>query len=377
MKTDLQDPIEQVPTPPELSIIKLFNYVKKAIEKLDTPPLTKHALEINTDAYAEIGDGTSEGVVFARIGVDFPKKYTDLPFSMIFSEEGVALAVGGMDYVFSEYEEIGDDEKQIATKIVNILIGLANGQLAVLNTITQDDEKTQAWEILYRQPGKQLYDAQATYAVFDSERKLKNKELITQKFANTADIKEVDVDIEAYKQFTFETNWLNKFNRQQIAGLHVPLTRKDWEASVDTYYDKKADDIVKKVDAWATKDKRSVWQQTIDAAQWRHIELTWWAVALLAYKSLSEWSLAHVHPGLIVFIILLLAATLFRNNELFLKFYTYIRFIAYGIFAGAGFVYVGYSDNSFWWVALGVVALVSLAENIGFDIHMVYKKLRR
>lgn len=358
----------------DISAIKLFRHIQTLIGKINTPPLTQEALEINEDAYAELGSENDSGnsLIFARIGVEFPKRYTDLSFVMLFGDDGAALAVGGQEFIFSHYTHLGSDEKDIARKLINVLVGLANGQLAMLTTMTQDNEKIQAWEILYRKPGSQLYDALATYAMFDSARKLKNRELVTQKFANTADINDVDVDIATYKQFMFETNWLNKFNRQQIAGLHIPLTRADWEKSVDKYYDDRADEFVKKVDQWANPGQRTVWQQVIDAAKWRHLELLWWSLALILYRPITEWSLEHFHPAAISFGAFVLAATIYRRNPTFYKYYPFIRPLAYVSFVLSAIIYASVYDGSGWWITLGIVALVSLAENIFFDVHAIY-----
>lgn len=373
MKESLPQP-DQPAIDIELSVIKLFGYIQKDLQQINTPPLTAQALEVNADAYAELGSDNNpeEGLVFARISMDFPKRYTDIPFSMIFDINGVALSVAGQDFVFAPFQEIGSNERDIATKLINILVGLANGQLAILNTMTQDNEKVQAWELLYRKPGNSLYDALATYALFDSARKLKSREMVTEKFANTADIKDVDVDIETFKLFTFETNWLTKFNRTQIAGLHVPLTREDWEKSVDKYYDDKADAFVEKVDQWATKDKRSFKQQVLDAAKWRHLELMWWSLALMLYKPVSAWSLEYFHPSMVIFGLFVIAATIYRRNKKFYHYYPWIRPLAYVGFFLASILFISQHDNSAWWIVLCVFAAISLAENIFFDARETY-----
>ena len=355
----------------DISVIKLFGFVQKYVEKVNVSPLTSEKLEINVDAYGELGSeqDPDESVVFARIGLEFPKSYSDLPFIMMFDAEGVALSVGALDFVYSHYGHLGDSERDIARKLVNILIGLANGQLAVLNTITQDDEKVQAWEMLYRKPKESLYDAIVTYAAFDSARKLKDREMTTQKFANNADIPDVAVDIDIYKHFTYETEWLNKFNRTQIAGLHVPLTRDDWEKNVDTYYDEKSDAFIEKVDKWGKGDDRTLWQQVTDAAKWRHLELMWWSLALLIYVPVREWSLAALSPSAVVFGIFVIAATIFRRTPKFYRYYPHIRPLAYLGFILATVVFAGQYDGSVWWFSLGVVAVLSLVENIFFDIR--------
>lgn len=360
----------------EISAIKLFKHIKKNIRKINTPPLTEELLEINIDAYRELGNGNAEGVIFSHIGVPFPKRYTDLPFDMAFAEDGVALAIGNGDFIFSHYAHIGGSEEDIADKLTSILVGLANGQLAMLTSITQDNEKVQAWEILYRKPGRKLYDALATYAAFDSARKLKNRQMTTEKFANTADIEDVAIDVDTYKVFTFETSWLNQFNRKRIAGLHTPLTREDWEKSVDSYYDQKTDEITNKVDAWANKDSGSLWGQILNTVKWRHLELMWWSTALLLYKPISGWSVEYLHPGFFVFIIFVIVATICRNNDTFRKYFPSIRLAAYIGFILASFIYLSYHDGSLWWVILGLVSVLTFVENIFFDIYTFYARKR-
>ena len=358
----------------ELSIIKLFGYVQKAIEKIDTYPLAKENLDVNSDSYADLGSDSDEDLMFAHIGVDYTKRHTDLAFGMIFSKSVVGLSVGGHEYVFVHYDRIGRDEKDIAEKLTSILIGLANGQLAILCTVIQDNEKIQAWEILYRKTDNQFYDALSTYAMFDSARKLKNRELTTRKFANTANIRDIDVDIDTFRLFMFETTWLNKFNRKQINGLHIPLTRENWERSVDKYYDEKADAFIEKVDVWAEKDKKGFRQQVLDAAKWRHIELMWWSLALLMYKTLTEWSLERIEAGFVAFGVFVVVATVYRRRMTSYRHSLYIRLSAYVGFALSAFIFASYFDGSFWWYVLGALGLLALIENISFDIYAVYTR---
>jgi hypothetical protein len=360
----------------EISAIKVFAYIKHAIESIDTPPLTSKDLEINSDAYEELGNGNTDGTAFARIGILFPKKNSGVQFDMAFTEEGVVLGVGGADYIFSHYAHLGENEKEVADKLVTILIGLSNGQLAILSTVTQYDEKLQAWEILYREPGKHLYDAIATYAIFDSARKLKNKQLITQKFSNAANIDDVSIDIEAYRLFLHSTDWQYKFNRKQINGLHLPLTREDWEKSVEKYYDDKADEMTKKVDAWANKDPRSLWEQILHAVKWRHIELMWWSLALIVYRPITEGSVESLPLGFYIFGAYVVAATIYRNNSIFNKYFSSVRLSAYAGYVLASIIYLSYGDGSTWWIALGAASFITFLENIFFDIHSLYMRRR-
>lgn len=355
----------------ELSTIKIFNFVKKQIEKINTPPLTLDLLEVNEDAYSELGgdDDTSENSIFARIGFDFPKSYHDLPFMLVFDREGAALSVGALDFVYAHYEHLGENERVVASKLVAILTGLANGQLAVLNTLTQDNEKVQAWEMLYRKPKESYYDAITTYATFDSARKLKGREITTQKFANAADIAETVIDMEIYRHFTYETNWLNQFNRTHIASLHIPLTRDDWEKSIDRHYNEKTEGFLKNVDRWEDKVDHSLWERVLNAVKWRHLELMWWTFALLLFEPIRLWSLDAFHPVIISFGVFVIAATIYRRNPTFYRYYPWVRPIAYVSFILSSVLFISHYDASIWWFVLALIAALSLLENIFFDVR--------
>lgn len=357
-------------TQTELSTITLFEDIRTAIEKIDTYPLTRDTLEINQDSYAELGDDIpGEGIIFARIGMDFPKKDSDLPFMMLFGSHGAALAFGAQEFVFCHYELLGDTEQHIARNLVAILVALANGQITLLNSMTQDNEKVQAWELLYRAPDRQLYDALATNIMFDSARKLKNREMVTEKFANSAAIRARKVDVGTLKLFIADTDARTKIDRTQIPGLHIPLTRDNWEKSVNKYYEDMADAVVEKVDRWVKKDDRSMWQQIVDAAKWRHLELLWWWLALMLYAPISQWSLEALDPIVTVFGALVILATIFRNTSIVILGIHWLKPLLYIGFILSLFLHFLEPASSIWWWVIGIFSVMSLIENFFFDIR--------
>lgn len=231
----------------QFSVIQFFRYVSEGVEKINVPPITSANLVINKDAYEELGGEFDEGEMpFGHIGRDFPESNTDLVFIVDFYATGMAVCVGSFEYTFCHYEHLGDDEKVVARKVVDMLVALANGQVSLLCTYTEDDEKLQAIEVLYRKPEVQKYAAVATYPMFDSKRKLRNRELKTEHFANGSDITEIQLDDELLFYFLPQPFGSKKHNRKQITGLHKPLTREVWEKKVDDYYEKKSHEVLSK-----------------------------------------------------------------------------------------------------------------------------------
>lgn len=360
----------------QFSAIAFFRHVSELIAKINVAPVDRKTLVINKDAYQELGGEFAESdLPFAHIGWEFPTSNTDLVFIVDFYATGVGVCVGSFEYTFCHYEHLGDDEEAVARKIVDMIVTLANGQVSLLCTYTEDEEKLQAIEILYKRPGAQKYNALATYAMFDSRRKLKGRELMTEHFANSGDIADVPLDKEILLCFLPDIEGSRNYSRKQIVGLHQPLTRAAWEKKVDDYYEKKANAIVAKVDKWANKDneKLTFMEQIVKYGRYRHVEIIWWSLALLLFEYVYAWQLGDIplYYGGLIFVAVALGV-MTRKVE-------YARYLgvavpfAYLLAGLAAFMFLGVADKGVWWWVFAICWLFSACEVIGLDIRALWK----
>lgn len=359
------------------SVIKFFRYVTEKIEAINTPPLSSVSLQINSDAYRELGGEFDESdQPFAHIALEFPTSNNDLIFATDFYPNGIGVSVGSFDYTFCHYEHLGDDEKQVAARVVDMLTTLANGQLGVLITYTEDDDKIQALEVLYKKPKKAKYDAIRTYPVFESARKLKNRELRADYSMNKADIDEAKLDVDMFLNFLPQPPGSDKYSRSQIQGLHAPLSRAEWESRVDEHYEEKTDEFISKVDAWAKKDDLSFKQQIIKYSKWRHLEILWWSAVLVLFTHIVSWNFSAVSPYAIGFVLVIALVTLFRNMVRYNVYLLLIQPVAYIASIVVAAMFLGTDDKNIWWWIVAVCWVFSALEVIVFDMHMFIKELR-
>ncbi len=359
------------------SVITFFRYVREKIEAINTPPLNGVSLQINSDAYRELGGEFDESdQPFAHIALEFPTSNNDLIFATDFYPNGIGVSIGSFDYTFCHYEHLGDDEKQVAARVVDMLTTLANGQLGVLITYTEDDDKIQALEVLYKKPKKTKYDAIRTYPVFESARKLKNRELRADYSMNKADIDEVKLDVDMFLNFLPQPPGLDKYSRTQIQGRHAPLSRAEWESRVDEYYEEKTDEFISKVDAWAKKDNLSFMQRIVKYGKWRHLEILWWSVVLLLFTHLVNWDFSNISPYIVGFILVSAFVTLLRNKVRYNIYLLLIQPVAYIASIVVAAMFLGVGDKTTWWWIVAVCWTFSALEVIALDIHAFIKELR-
>lgn len=363
--------------PEEFSVIKFFRYFSEYIETLGDAPLGKDALTINKDVYEQLGgDEIDEELPFAHVAFDFPTSNNDLMFTLDLYASGAAMGIGSFEYTFCHYEHIGKDEQQVAARMVDILKALCNEQLALLCTYTEDDENLQAIEVLYRKPGAAKYDAIATYPMFESKRKLKGRELKTERFANFGSSGEVSVQTDAFLYFIPESPSSHTYDRKQISGLHVPLSREVWERKIDDYYDKKSDELVARFDGWANKENLTFMEQVVKYGRWRHVELASWSLVLLAYEYVVGWRLWDLPLQYVALAGITLGLVVYRNKVSYGRYLSTSVLFAYGLALLAAFMFVTLPEKSLWWWIVGVCWTFSVVECIGLDIRGLMQMLR-
>ncbi len=315
-----------------LSVIRIFDQIRSKISKINTLPLVPGSIKINSDEFRKIGnDEVETGIPFARISIDFPESNKDFTFCLDFFNTGLVLTILNFESLWCGYSELGKSDEKVATLITNILICLANGQLALLVTLTEDDDRLQAFELLYRKPGRKIYDAISTANAFQSERKLKDREYKTDVYVNGADIEAVSLDINnAQPLLMADLNFelMSKIGRKNIVGLHEPLTLEIFNANVDQYSQKVGEEVAGRVgQKFDVFDKKlegierkmgvstmSLSQQIVHFAKWRHIELMFWSLLLLLCGYIARWDFSGLNPSIFLLTVVLVPIFVSRNS---------------------------------------------------------------
>lgn len=380
-----------MPTKRSLSVIRIFEQVRTNIAAIDVFPLTPDAIKVNKDELEALGDDEVEsGYAFARVATDFPESNSALTFAVDFLNTGIVFTIMNLEPLWRDYSELGTTDTQVSQLIIDTLICLANGQLAMLVTLTEDDDRLQAFELLYRHPGRTRYDAICTAANFQSARKLKGREYKTDVFINKAKIDPVSLNV-AKTQFLLMSDsqfaMMRSIGRKNISGLHEPLTREIFNKNVDAYAEKVgqkvADTMEYKVDqAFDVVEKKigvqgkSFWEQAVHFAKWRHIELMFWSLSLLLCPYLINAN-TNVYPGVILLAGALVALFVFRKKYPYPQILYVLAPVAYVLFVVGLWLFVG-GMTSHWlaWV-IGIGAFVALIENIFFDARAVMSKIRQ
>ena len=379
--------MDKMTTP--ISVIRIFEQVRKTITEIDTPPLTRDTIKVNSDEYAKLGDDEAE-YPFARIAIDFPSGNNDFTFCMDFLSTGVALTILNLEWTWHQYEELGESNQQIARVITDVLVCLANGQIAMLVTLTEDDDRMQAFELLYRRPNRRNYDAICTGTMFQSARKLKNREYKTDLYANKSAIKQVDLNVGSAQQLLIlddDLEMMRSVGRKNIGGLHQPLTYELFTEAVCEYSEKAgqqaADKLEKNVDkAFDAAEKKmgihgkTFWEQVALAARWRHFELMLEAALLFVWTCVILGDSTGIWVGLVILCVVLVA-WLFRHRYPYPQVLYVLAPLAYGLFIFSTLWFSTHLVNHWFAWALAVIMVVSLAECLFFDVRSVVHRLRR
>lgn len=360
------------------SAIKFFRYFSESIKDINVAPMDQDTLVINKDIYEELGsDEVDEELPFAHLAFDFPTSNNDLIFVVDLYQSGVAMSVGSFEYVFCEYELLGKNEEAAAERVIAIAKALSNGQLSLLCTYTEDDEKLQAIEVLYRKPDAQKYDTIATFPMFESKRKLRNRELKTEHFGNKSVIDEVAVHLDTFISFLPQPPGVQTYNRKQIKGLHLPLSRDAWEKKINQYYEKRSERILSRFDKGSGNSKLSFLELVVKYGKWRHLELSAWSIALLLFEYVISWRLTEAPVSLFLFASAVIMLAVLRDKVSYRRYLASTVLFSYAIatFAAVSFLNVG-TKEMLWWI-LGVCWMFSVAEVLGLDLRAVARSIRR
>ncbi len=156
-----------------------------------------------------------------------------------------------------------------------------------------------------------------------------------------------------------------------------PTDRKEDRAEVDREISEKVDKAVEKYDGFFNPKKKSTWELMVDYAKWRHLELFGWAFALMLLDHVLRWSFMDIDLAIILFAILALLATIFRNKLPYSTFVPLIAPLSYISFIIGSYLFLDNFSNTFWSWALAFGAISSLGENITFDSRAIYKKFKK
>jgi len=365
------------------STIRFFSRLKKEITKATEFPLREQDIVINKDAYAALGDeDSSSQKPFAVIALDHFRSDNDLRFSFEFFEESVGVSIPDfLDPFLVPYDEIDDDEGMAALKLANVIVALANGQLSFLLTLTEEDDKVQATEILYRAPSTQKYEVLYAIPFFvNAPKKLRlPMSLTTKHHVNKTDAPEVKVSKSLARLILTGENEQPFSPRKFIKDLSSPLTREVWETALDKYADEAAERSMKKFDIWTGYDyeganKRTYKENYILFSRMRHTSLLVVGVVVMFLLGLMlGWSQAIVT----VMIVSVLTGSILASVKSKLPGKTAQIAKALLGYAAIGYVFyllLAMDKSIFAWILLGFVT-IEIIEALVLDVYFsIFKR---
>ncbi len=262
--------------------LDFFTEFKKKIEAINKYPLSKQNLHINEDALQHVlDDDTDESVPFAVVEMARPHHKDDLLFSCEFYPSAIMLTTGSDYPIDIDYKELKLSSSQLAERLVAILIGLCNGQIASMYTIANN--RIQAIELLYKAPKATLYAAFYTLDTFQSKRALRYVDYETDVYKNDLDFKQVDVDIRLLSKF-FPRPVNFGGMRGAIANLADPLTLEEWQQLDGKRFDQRWDNYIAK-----RFGEKKTWKQW--AQKYSHFEVmtvSFYSYAFFGYPTRDE-----------------------------------------------------------------------------------------
>ena len=369
-----------------LSPIHIFGNVQKYIEKISTAPLLPTIVKVNKDQANDLGNDEEIEFPFARVDTGFPESYDQLLFAIDFYDKGLDLAFSGGEGTWVAYEELGTTDREVSIALTNLLTVFSNGQLKILLTCLEKNDHIQAVEILYRAPHSSVYNAIATSSRFLPPKKLKKHILYTTLFANSAGIKEVDIDISKTQKLLLpsyvDEEIMNAIGRKNLIDLNEPLLPENLELCIDNYAEKagerasvkinqKLDTFDKSIGAYGM----STWELFVHFARWRHIELMVWGFAMLAAYHWVTWTIADANPIIWLIGISLIPIYLFRKRYPYPQILYIFAPIGYMLFAiGTVLFLQNFTPHWITWT-IAIFALLSIAENIFLDIYSIRQKI--
>lgn len=256
----------------QFSVINFYRAFQLQIDQIDTFPISSDNLIVHQDLVKMLGDDEVEFTYpFASIAMDRPRSFGDLLFTLEFYASSFVISVDQQPPLEIPYTAFHLSEKELASALVDVLVGLANGQILVLTTILNEEEP-QAVEVIYRQKGAKLYSVLRTFAFFTKDSKATDANYSTEIHRNNFDVHEIKVNVTFLEQLILSSMESNASNRKPFADLDSPLTRKIFSSNSD-----------KSVEIWSQNTtaewfpgygkKKSTAEKVIAYTYYRYIEV--------------------------------------------------------------------------------------------------------
>lgn len=371
------------------SVIQLFRHFQSAVDRIDVYPLVKSNIKVQSDIYSELSNERYCDEPFARLDKGFSESNKDYTFCCDFYGHGVGLYMKNQDCYFLGYDSVSISEKDLATRLVQILQALTNGQLFILETYTEDDGYTRVAELVYKGPGDMGYEAIHTFTSYEKNQKYEQPEYSTRYLRNDIDLQEVDLDIELLRKFLPPTEGV--LNRGAINSLRDPFTYELWQQLFEQDVERKRRNQERKIEAWFEKRLEKIntyaarleakskkqdqdWKKRyVDSMKKRHLELVWWCVfatSVMVY-------FLHAEPTVYAYISVIYCAmaaalvTAFRNIA-YKKYLFLATPLSYVAVAVAYAVCFGAERNVAFWMLLTATS-ISLIECLYFDVRGIMK----
>jgi hypothetical protein len=370
------------PVPHLFSSIQFFRHFREALDDVDIYPVDEKNLKIQKDMYADLANELYYDVPFAHLDRGFPESNNDFTFSCDLFGQGVAITLHNQEPFFCDYVSIDGDEKKAATKIVDILKALSNGQIFVLETRLEGQDEPRVAEVLYQAPVSTTLKPIHTYCSYQVTGEMKGEEYYTYSIRNNLSIPEVAVDLAIFRKFLPQPD-KTVYQRAPFKKIS-PFTYEVWRELVKARADKQTEDRNIKIDKWFAKFEKKLvkWSDRQDptlkqlyfkSVRKRHLELVLWAYGASIVAALSFSGGVTEHLLMIVCSIAIICVLLIRNI-------TYKRYLTIALpvaYIAAVAVLCVYGLNGIngvlRWVAV-VAVLVSFVECMIFDIKFLLKK---
>lgn len=297
------------------STLHFFQEFRDGLRQINKQPLRLDALVVHKENFAQLADEDADDIGFAHIGIDFASSNSVLTFSVDFFRQGIHISIDSHDFVQIDYTSIANTPARAATKLLDLLVGLANGQVSTLYTHFEESERAQAIEVIYRK-GK-VRRVLLTIPLYERKGRRDNDQLTTSIHQNTYDFPQVTVDTNLLIAALPATD-IPSFNRKLAAGPLTPLTHDEWRQTIEAQYDGKADAIIAKIDALAGAPSSTSFKALyLHYAEKRHpntiIVLTLGVITLTIFGSTaaSGWIVASI----LVLLLASIGALLLRHSS--------------------------------------------------------------
>ncbi len=358
--------------PPRFSVITFFAAFQRNVKKINKYPLSEDNLVIHQDLVKMLGDDEVRfDYPFASVAMDRPRSFDDLLFSVELYDDSFTVSVDQQVAYEMYYETLRFDEEQLARDLVDIITGLANGQIFVLASVVEPDA-TQAAEIVYKQKGANLYSVLRTFAFFDKHSKQADAEYSTHVRRNDFDIPAVRINTKLLEQvipYSLETN---RSNRKPFADLSEPLTREKYSKNVDDGSEIWSQNYTANwFPGYGNKNNTKL-DTFVSYAYYRYVEVI---VAIGGALALLTLSARTVQVNILLFAGLLLFTVL---ASIYLRKVGRAMWV-FGVLAyAAALAYVAFfpalQPHGFWGWVVAILALEPIVEMLIADFYALLKK---